>query len=94
PARLVCVTVPVAGGAPVHQGWLIGEAGRVAARDCADGVTGLWWRAENKRWYYLAAAAHGVELKVAKAKRKDGLHLVKGSKGKRPPVRTPKLSVG
>lgn len=69
-ADWVCTRLDFAGGGSAGQAALVGHAAdstlSAGAGGCDDRrpVSGLWWRAAGGRWYYLAAAGHGLTPKA------------------------------
>jgi hypothetical protein len=59
-------------------------------------MTGTWWRSPSKRWFYLAAAAPQVKMRLTgkRAVRHGGLLVVKGAKTKKRPAKTIVLAAG
>ncbi|ROO88938.1 hypothetical protein EDD29_6623 [Actinocorallia herbida] len=86
--KLICHVVTDPQGTIHHEGLLAVEGRSHKARDCTDGRTGLWWRAPNRHWYYLAAG-RGVALEGAR--QRAGLSYVKGERAKHAPQRAVSL---
>ncbi|MFC4909799.1 hypothetical protein [Actinomadura gamaensis] len=65
-ADWVCARLGFAGGGSAGQAALVGHAAdstlSAGAGGCDDRrpVSGLWWRADDGHWYYLAAAGRGL----------------------------------
>ncbi|WP_344834564.1 hypothetical protein [Actinocorallia longicatena] len=91
-AELRCRRETLPDGTVRQAGILIVRKVRFVASECADGATGLWWKAPSQRWYYLAAARPGLQVKLAGVKRKGALAYVKGTKAKKTPLRKPVLT--
>jgi len=87
PGELLCRHTPLPGGGFERQGVLVWRGEGHAARDCADGRTGLWWRSPAGRWFYLAAAEPGTELEVEDGRRRGALWTVRGPRGGKVPDR-------
>lgn len=94
--EIACRSTRLPNGAVRQHGVLVWRKASIATGDCADGMTGTWWRSPGRRWFYLAAAAPHVKMHLTgrSAVRHGGLLVVKGTKAKNPPVRTIVLTAG
>jgi hypothetical protein len=87
--EIACRRTTLPDGTVGQNGVLIWRKATIVTRDCADGMTGTWWRSPGKRWFYLAAAAPHVKMRLTgkKAVKHGRLLVVKGHKAKNPPAR-------
>jgi hypothetical protein len=94
--EIVCRRTTLPDGTVRQNGALVWRKASIVTRGCADGMTGTWWRSPSRRWFYLAAAAPHVKMRLAgkSAARHGGLLVVKGPKTKKPPVRAIVLTAG
>lgn len=92
--EIACRRTTLPDGTVRQNGVLVWRKGSIVTRNCADGMTGTWWRSPGKRWFYLAAAAPQVKMRLTgkRAVRHGGLLVVRGTKTKNPPARTIVLS--
>ncbi|MEO5877288.1 MAG: hypothetical protein ABIS86_07945 [Streptosporangiaceae bacterium] len=92
--EFACRTSTLPDGTVRRSGVLLWRDAVIVTRGCADGMTGTWWRSPKKRWYYLAAAAPHVRMRLTgrRSGLRDGLLVARGTKGKTPPLRPIVLS--
>jgi hypothetical protein len=94
--ELSCRRATLPDGTVRQTGVLVWRKAAVVTRGCADGMTGTWWRSPARRWFYLAAAAPGVRMRLTGtgSVRHGGLLVVKGPKAKNPPTKALVLTAG